>query len=140
MKARRAKIHLNALHRSIEYFIKNYPYNVTQNNQNNIEGYQEYFIQRKGVIPKKWGLLVGDFAHNLRSSLDYLAWQINIRTSNPVKKEHLLQFPICDTEQQYIQKIKGGVFPEEPHDCLHSRFALLQDRYAALRVGRILFP
>jgi hypothetical protein len=46
--------------------------------------------------PLRLGVLMGDFAHNLRSTLDHLVWQLALtQTDTPHDK---LQFPILDNE------------------------------------------
>jgi hypothetical protein len=46
--------------------------------------------------PLRLGVLMGDFTHNLRSTLDQLVWQLALtRTATPHDK---LQFPILDEE------------------------------------------
>ena len=97
LKARRAKLHLNALERSITTFIERHPYTVTQYESRE---FLEYFIKREWELPKVWGLLVGDFAHNLRSSLDHVAYQFNLRARTPVEMLQC-QFPINDTRAGY---------------------------------------
>jgi hypothetical protein len=46
-----------------------------------------------------WGLIVGDFAHNLRSALDHLVWQLVILSGN--KPSAANQFPISSSRSRY---------------------------------------
>jgi hypothetical protein len=56
-------------------------------------------------------LIVGDLVHNLRSAVDHLAWQIvqhgNNSTLTP-SKANQVQFPICDTLDQFNSEFKRG--------------------------------
>lgn len=52
-------------------------------------------------VPKRWGLMLGDVAHNYRSALDHAAWTIVSRGTTPssalnTKQRRLIQFPIAD--------------------------------------------
>jgi len=50
----------------------------------------------------EWGVIVGDFAHNLRSALDHLVYQLAILNDwNPEKMG--TQFPIFTTEGDYLR-------------------------------------
>jgi hypothetical protein len=109
LKARRAKIHLNTLEREIKHFLNRHPYSVSQRDT---KEYREYFVQRKGHLARTWGLIVGDFAHNLRSSLDYIAYEFNIRSSKPVE-ETVCNFPIYDTRIGYRSRGKNA-FTSKP--------------------------
>lgn len=75
-----------------------------------------------GAPPLDWGLLVGQYAHLLRSSLDNLLWQvIELRGATP--KPGLTQFPIYEDEAKFNGKanprrpsaftLTEGVLPED---------------------------
>lgn len=52
----------------------------------------------------RWGTIVGDFVQNLRSALDYLAWQLVLtgpRLKPPKWKPVDVYFPIYDTRSQF---------------------------------------
>jgi hypothetical protein len=50
-----------------------------------------------------WGLLLGDFVHNLRSALDHAVYELAARGSgqDPPPTHNLLQFPIADDETKW---------------------------------------
>ena len=54
----------------------------------------------------RWGTMVGDVVHNLRSSLDYLIHQLVLLAGKKTKKEH--QFPICDKVDLYERECERG--------------------------------
>lgn len=71
-------------------------------------------LRIQGVVPDEVPLIVGDFLHNLRSSLDYLA-QALVQTSgnSPVDGIGGTTFPILDKPKRHGQlQIKGTVTPE----------------------------
>ncbi len=47
----------------------------------------------------RWGLLVGDITHNLRSALDHLIWQLILLSGNKPTRNN--QFPIYRVEKDY---------------------------------------
>lgn len=50
--------------------------------------------------PQWWSPMIGDIVHSLRSSLDYIVWEL----AKPTNRHHRLQFPICDTPEAYGAK------------------------------------
>jgi hypothetical protein len=50
----------------------------------------------------QWGVIVGDFAHNLRSALDHLIYQLAILNGCDPEKMGT-QFPIFITEEDYLR-------------------------------------
>jgi hypothetical protein len=83
LKLNRAQFHLNALKESIDAFFESKPYEIVRAvdpNTNQVFG----VLRVKRECPAAWGVLVGDFIHNLRSALDHLVWQLVIHeTGNP---------------------------------------------------------
>ena len=52
-------------------------------------------------VPSRWGLRLGDVAHNYRSALDHLAWAVVCRGRSPpsaltARQQRAVQFPIGD--------------------------------------------
>lgn len=62
--------------------------------------YDGYLIVRKQP-PPKLGILAGDWAHNLRGSLDHLVYQLAVLDSRPGKAPEGTFFPIAKTEREY---------------------------------------
>jgi hypothetical protein len=60
----------------------------------------EYVFRLEGQLPDPHiGLVVGEFAHHLRATLDNLLWQlVLLRGGSPTTKT---QFPICERRQRY---------------------------------------
>src|SRR5579863_1060828 len=46
-------------------------------------------------IPARFGLIIGDILQNLRSSLDYLIWELVLAANCEPNKNNM--FPICST-------------------------------------------
>jgi hypothetical protein len=58
------------------------------------------------VIPPQISLIVGDCLQNLRSSLDYLVWELCLAAKAVPGKNH--SFPICETKGCFSQAIRRG--------------------------------
>ena len=94
LKLRRAQKHLNALKQAIQRFLKSNPYAfVLEPNPDP----PDYILRAKiNKVPSiEWSAIVGDFAHNARSALDLLIFQISTLSADDLRRIHL-QFPICD--------------------------------------------
>jgi hypothetical protein len=72
-------------------------------------------------IPARIGIIAGDALHNLRASLDYLTWQLALKTTeHPSRKT---AFPIClrndDESQRHIKSLLKNV-PDEARKIIKS--------------------
>ena len=76
-KVKRAKSQLITLQASFERHFKLYPYSVIVAEFDEKAGHYHLRIQGGSPsFPDEWGVLIGEIAHNLRSALDLLAWQL----------------------------------------------------------------
>lgn len=57
-------------------------------------------------VPLEWSGLLGDIVHNLRASLDYLAWQLVL--ANDGTPSTSTQFPVCWDTARY-NSLKRGI-------------------------------
>lgn len=48
----------------------------------------------------RWGVILGDAIHNIRSALDQLVWQLVLLNGKMPSRAN--QFPICDTPEDYL--------------------------------------
>jgi hypothetical protein len=56
------------------------------------------------ILPSdEWATLIGDCVHNLRSALDYLAWEL----AGSNLDDRQIMFPICDTPEQWERFCKS---------------------------------
>jgi hypothetical protein len=127
-KLKRAAIHFQTLNAEFVAWKDSQPYRIRHEFDD--ETGEHVFRCRVYRMPSEtWGLIVGDFVHNLRSALDYLVWQLVI--VNEEVPNIWNQFPITTTEREWERKVcrkKGwleGVGPVEravikslqPHDA-----------------------
>jgi hypothetical protein len=57
----------------------------------------------------EWSLTLGDCIHDLRSALDALVWELSHLDGNTPKTPRTVQFPICETENQWDSAIAGSL-------------------------------
>jgi len=90
MKLGRAHEHLSQLKAEVARFLQGKPY--TERRYDDIEHSWHIISVEQHVTPDPVGLLVGEFAYGVRSSLDHLAWQLALLTTD--KPRRMTAFPI----------------------------------------------
>lgn len=100
LKLGRAKEYLDALREEVAAFEKSQPYRISAHDDAE-RGKYVVEIRINSDIPDAIGLLAGDFICCLRASLDYLAWQLALLTTDSPFDGTC--FPICESYD-----IKGG--------------------------------
>ncbi len=68
-----------------------------------------------GPVPSRFGLIIGDCIQNLRSSLDYLVWELVLAANNQPGKHNM--FPICSSPDIFKDALSNrkrllGVHPD----------------------------
>jgi hypothetical protein len=93
-KLYRAKQHYDELRKELVEYFENDPGELVEAPEST-RGNQIFGYKLKGDVPARFGLIVGDFLQNMRSSLDYLVWQLVI--ANKRRPGTSNAFPICLT-------------------------------------------
>ena len=113
LKLHRADRHLNAIKIEVDRFIASKPYSFMLEANPKPPNY--IIVARVRHLPdEEWGLIIGDFAHNARSALDLLVYQLS-QLPPDNKRRFALEFPICDEVEDYTSKVQrylAGVAPE----------------------------
>jgi hypothetical protein len=66
----------------------------------NTSDHEAYFVfEPQGPIPARFGLIIGDCLQNLRSSLDYLVWELVLAAGNHPGIHNM--FPICGNVKSF---------------------------------------
>jgi hypothetical protein len=125
LKVQRAKEHLDSLNRAIKAFRQSKPYRISTHDD--LESRQWVIRMEMDEPPLLLGLIAGDFICCLRSSLDYLAWQLaGLTISAPSRNT---SFPICGKDsaetRKFIDKATEEIPPEaaavmksfQPYHC-----------------------
>lgn len=113
LKIFRAAQHIDSLKSELEGYFQSNPGKMVR---------QPHTCENEGIfrfvandpIPARFGLIVGDVLQNLRSSLDYLVWELVLAANDQPSEKNM--FPICSTVESFDQQIKrhrlDGVSPD----------------------------
>lgn len=123
LKVVRAKEHLDFLYGEIGRFWASEPKpcEFIREDDTKESGYVLRFKVNK-TLPLEWSLVVGDFAHNLRSALDHLAWQLALLTTDKPKSS--TEFPIFNDSSKF--KDSHGGAQRKMKDILTSAHSVIE--------------
>lgn len=111
-KIGRAFHHFDILKKAVEAFFANKPYSLVI--EPDAERSRQIIRLRdtRQAPVGEWALIIGDCVHNLRSALDYIAWEL--AGSDPA--DNMTLFPICDNSKSFEEARKRRLkrVPEEP--------------------------
>jgi hypothetical protein len=101
VKLERAEQHLDALEKLVGAFIEDQPFRISQSLDPETGDTVATVIVRREP-PPIFGAIVGDYVHNLRAALDYVAWQlVDCNTGAPGAHTY---YPICNTQREFDYK------------------------------------
>ena len=98
-KIERAREHQAALMEEVVEWLRAMPYTL---DQRFLPETSELVYTLRGdppLPPLRWSTIIGDAAHDLRSALDHLAWQLVLRDGGDPNNQ--TQFPIYDNEEAF---------------------------------------
>jgi hypothetical protein len=98
-KVKRARKHLDCLNAEMRAFADEDPYAVIDKFDPQTLKYEAWFDVRREPDAITWGILLGDFLHNLRSALDHLVGQLVLLSGG--KKIEGTQYPIVTSGTDY---------------------------------------
>jgi hypothetical protein len=107
LKIRRAQLQIQLLADLEEAWGENAEYRIVRAEINPQTGNQVLRAQVGKKPPLEWGVLIGEIAHNLRSALDGLVYQLALRDSRVNTLTWRTQFPIFTKGRTKIAKIKA---------------------------------
>lgn len=105
LKIKRAKKHFKELETEINNFFANEPFKIVKQEARN--GDLLYRVIISDQIPVEWSSIIGDIIHNLRSALDYLAWQLVLQNGGTPGKN--TYFPIGSSPKKYNNTVRGSL-------------------------------
>src|SRR5258708_22420551 len=111
----RAQEHLDALQTETQRYYQSNPAKVVRQ----AEGSPDEFIGEivwDGPIPMSIPLVIVDFIQNLRSSLDYLVWELVLTAKNT--PTHNNMFPICTTPEAFDAQLARHRLDGIPADAV----------------------
>lgn len=97
VKIERAKEHVDNLHREVVAFLESDSHEVVPENDPDTG---EFVLVVRALVPppRRWGTLIGDTAHNLRSALDYI-WRYSWAPTGMRRDTRRDGFPILDSAE-----------------------------------------
>jgi len=81
-KVARARTHLQALYDEINAYVASEPHEIVEAFDAEAREYWATFRVKVEPDWLAWGILLGDFIHNLRSALAHLVWQLALLSGN----------------------------------------------------------
>ena len=105
LKVFRAAIHYKELEVEFEKYFQTNPAKVVRQQEGTPDQYIGK-VEPKGPIPTRLPLIIGDCLQNLRSSLDYLVWELALAEKNTPGKDNM--FPICSTDNSFKSQLGRG--------------------------------
>ncbi len=106
-KIKRAEQHITELEALYRKFFQSCGYEVLSDFDKRAGGYG-LRIETTGKLPLESAVIMGDVAHNLRSALDHVAVEIELKAPKPRKIKDI-KFPSRKGRQEYITEVDGGV-------------------------------
>lgn len=97
-KLARATKHLHTLEEVVPAFLREHDYPVVHE-VDRAAFYHRWKVELGTPFPECWALVIGDMAHNMRSALDHIAWEL--AGSDPA--DTWTQFPIYAEETKFAQ-------------------------------------
>ncbi len=98
-KLARAEVHLQTLTTELRAFLDAEPYSFRTRLDYENSRYV-FYVERVDEPPLRFGAIIGDFVHNLRSALDHLTWQLAFKHYGgeiPPKFWRGISYPIAPT-------------------------------------------
>jgi hypothetical protein len=100
-KVEHARGHIKTLGAKIEAFLASRPYVIATRRDADTRRLT-YFAASVQNTPDELCAVAGDAFHNLRSALDYLAWQLVSAAGNTATAQ--TAFPVCDDSAKYADR------------------------------------
>src|SRR5271154_1020769 len=98
----RSKTHFAELQTAVQEYFSTNPCKVVREESGNPDEFIGTF-QPGGPVPGRLSIIMGDCIQNLRSSLDYLVWELVLSAKNKPGKHNM--FPICSTPEFFGQQL-----------------------------------
>ena len=109
IKLDRAKKHIGDLHQKANEFLKNSPFSIEIIEEG---GDLVHRVIINETVPNEWAAILGDAIHNIRASLDYLAWQLILNNNNTPGKN--TSFPIGLAKDGYGKQLRSSLSGASP--------------------------
>src|SRR5260221_5640710 len=113
LKAFRATQHIESLKSELQGYFQSNPGKMVRQPHSRENEAIFRFIPN-GSIPARFGLIIGDALQNLRSSLDYLVWELVLAANGQPNEKNM--FHICSTIESFNGQVSrhrlNGEYPD----------------------------
>jgi len=111
----RAAQHIQSLSTELNRYFESNPGRMVQ--QPNASDDEAIFgFVPSGPVPARFGLIIGDCLQNLRSSLDYLVWELVLAANGQPTEKNM--FPVCSTAETFEDQIRRHRLDGVPVDAI----------------------
>jgi hypothetical protein len=121
-KMYRSQIHFDELLKEVVAYYESSPGEIVRTQESPANA-PLFRFQEKTPVPARIPLILGDCLQNLRSSLDYLVWEL-VEAAGKIPDDRLM-FPIAITQKQYEEALKK----RHRLDNVDSRAIAIIDRF-----------
>lgn len=104
-KVKRANSQLVTLQKVTQRFFEINRYTVVLAEFDRKTGGQNVRISNCPTLPDEWGVIIGEIAHDLRSALDLLAWQLRCKYVGD--SDTTIQFPIYERGRTKLSQVSS---------------------------------
>jgi hypothetical protein len=104
-KLTHADMHHDLLKIAVKNYLSSSPVGLVEM-PDSVPGQTHHRVQPVKKVPARIGLIFGDCLQNLRSTLDYLVYELVLANGGTPNRKHM--FPIAITEDQYQRDIQTG--------------------------------
>lgn len=94
-------MHFQELLTEVQAYFKTNPVKLVQDPGGNPDEFVGT-VQPSGQLPGRFSIIMGDCIQNLRSSLDYLIWELVLSAKGEPGRHNM--FPICSSVEQFEQQ------------------------------------
>jgi hypothetical protein len=115
LKIFRAAQHIESLESELKGYFKGNPGKMVREPHTSEDEAIFRFIP-EGPIPARFGLIVGDALQSLRSSLDYLVWELVLTANGQPTEKNM--FPVCSTAELFEEQIRRHRIDGVPVDAI----------------------
>ncbi len=106
LKIKRADDHRATLEHQAKAWVESQRYEVIHDHDT--QSGDHLIRLRMKSPPDLWGIVLGEFAHNLRSALDHLVYQLVINNNITPPDRNRLQFPIFSQQKWFRKHLPDG--------------------------------
>ncbi|HEY3923420.1 MAG TPA: hypothetical protein VGL75_02580 [Acidothermaceae bacterium] len=106
LKIKRADDHRTTLEHQAKVWVESQQHEIVH--EHNRETGEHFYRVRLPAPPDRWAIILGELAHNLRSALDHLVYQLVINNGVTPPDRNWLQFPIYSDAAKYKSALSDG--------------------------------